>query len=94
MTNSSASARDVLLAHSLNDYYDPSLKQARLRHRAMAPAGAWRFAQTALEEGEALLCRCRGTASGCRNMAAQAGVRYRLRILRPISRQLMGFSHP
>ena len=40
---------------NLNDYYDPSLKQARLRQiEAMAPAGAWRFECLALEDGEAL----------------------------------------
>ena len=34
---------------NLNDYYDPGLKQARLRQiEAVAPAGAWRFEALAL----------------------------------------------
>ena len=41
---------------NLNDYYDPTLKQARLRQiEAMAPSGAWRFERMALEDGEALM---------------------------------------
>ena len=39
---------------SLNDYYDPALKQARLRQiEAVAPGDAWRFESMALEDGEA-----------------------------------------
>ena len=65
---------------NLNDYYDPSLKQARLRQiEAMAPAGAWRFERLALEDEQALL----GLFAEERpqvvvNLAAQAGVRYSL----------------
>ena len=41
---------------NLNDYYDPSLKQARLRQiEALALAGAWRFERLALEDGDALM---------------------------------------
>ena len=40
---------------NLNDYYDPSLKQARLHQiEAIAPAGAWRFERVALEDVQAL----------------------------------------
>ena len=52
---------------NLNDYYDPSLKQARLRQiEAVAPEGAWRFVEMALEDGDALmaLVRCREADSG------------------------------
>ncbi len=65
---------------NLNDYYDPALKQARLRQiEAVAPSGAWRFERMALEEGAALM----GLFSEEKpnvvvNLAAQAGVRYSL----------------
>ena len=68
----------VIGIDNLNSYYDPALKQARLAAiKATAPAGAWRFEQIALEEGEALL----GLFATERplevaNLAAQAGVRY------------------
>ena len=42
----------VIGIDNLNTYYDPALKQARLEEIAvMAPFGAWRFEQIALEEG-------------------------------------------
>ena len=65
---------------NLNDYYDPTLKQARLRQiEAVAPAGAWRFERIALEDSQGLL----GLFAEERpqvvvNLAAQAGVRYSL----------------
>ena len=38
---------------NLNDYYDPSLKRARLREiEAVAPLGAWRFEPLALEDAD------------------------------------------
>ena len=41
---------------NLNDYYDPSLRQARLRQiEAVAPVGAWRFERMALEDEPALM---------------------------------------
>ena len=70
----------VIGIDNLNTYYDPSLKQARLEAiEAMAPSGAWRFEQIALEDGDALLAlfaaeRPRVVV----NLAAQAGVRYSL----------------
>ena len=65
---------------NLNDYYDPSLKQARLRQiEAEAPVGAWRFERMALEDEPALMALF---ADECPqvvvNLAAQAGVRYSL----------------
>ena len=65
---------------NLNDYYDPSLKQARLREiEAVAPAGAWRFKRMALEDSEALNALfAEEQPQVVVNLAAQAGVRYSL----------------
>ena len=41
---------------NMNDYYDPSLKQARLRQiEAIASEDAWRFLEMAFEDGDALM---------------------------------------
>ena len=41
---------------NLNDYYDPGLKQSRLRQvEAIASAGAWRFERLDLEDDEGLM---------------------------------------
>ena len=65
---------------NLNDYYDPGLKQARLRQiEAMAQAGAWRFEHLALEDAQALLALfAEERPQVVVNLAAQAGVRYSL----------------
>ena len=65
---------------NLNDYYDPSLKQARLHQiEAIAPAGAWRFERLALEDEQALLALfAEERPDVVVNLAAQAGVRYSL----------------
>jgi UDP-glucuronate 4-epimerase len=65
---------------NLNDYYDPGLKQARLRQiEAVAPAGAWSFAGFALEDAEALTTLfAEEQPQVVVNLAAQAGVRYSL----------------
>ena len=65
---------------NLNDYYDPSLKQARLHQiEAMAPAGFWRFERLALEDEQALLALfAEERPQVVVNLAAQAGVRYSL----------------
>ncbi|AHF62604.1 putative nucleotide sugar epimerase [Synechococcus sp. WH 8109] len=65
---------------SLNDYYDPSLKQARLRQiEAIASEDAWRFAEMALEDGDALMALFAAEKPEVVvNLAAQAGVRYSL----------------
>ena len=64
----------------LNDYYDPTLKQARLRQiEAVAPSGAWRFERLALEDVEALTALfAKERPQVVVNLAAQAGVRYSL----------------
>ena len=65
---------------NLNDYYDPSLKQARLHQiEAIAPAGSWRFERLALEDEQALLALfAEERPDVVVNLAAQAGVRYSL----------------
>ena len=65
---------------SLNDYYDPSLKQARLSEiEAMASPGAWRFECLALEDEQALMALfAEERPQVVVNLAAQAGVRYSL----------------
>mgnify|MGYP001161025780 FL=1 len=65
---------------NLNDYYDPSLKQARLRQiEAVAPAGAWHFERMALEDAPALMALfAEERPQVVVNLAAQAGVRYSL----------------
>ena len=81
---------------NLNDYYDPSLKQARLRQiEAMAPAGAWRFERLALEDGPALLALFADERPQVVvNLAAQAGVRYSLENPAAyIQSNLVGFGH-
>ena len=86
----------VIGIDNLNTYYDPALKQARLKGiEAMTPSGAWHFEQIALEEGEALLAlfaaeRPRVVV----NLAAQAGVRYSLENPAAyIQSNLVGFGH-
>ena len=65
---------------NLNDYYDPSLKQARLRQiEATAPVGSWRFEPMALEDEPALMALFADERPQVVvNLAAQAGVRYSL----------------
>ena len=76
---------------NLNDYYDPSLKQARLRQiEAVAPEGAWRFVEMALEDGDALMALFAAEKpTVVVNLAAQAGVRYSWRIRRLTSRAIL-----
>ena len=65
---------------NLNDYYDPSLKEARLRQiEATAPVGSWRFERMALEDEPALMALFADERPQVVvNLAAQAGVRYSL----------------
>ena len=65
---------------NLNDYYDPTLKQARLREiEAIAPRGAWRFEALSLEDTDALVSIfATERPQVVVNLAAQAGVRYSL----------------
>ena len=64
----------------LNDYYDPTLKQARLREiEALAPADAWQFYPCALEDSDSLMALFAAERPQVVvNLAAQAGVRYSL----------------
>ena len=81
---------------NLNDYYDPSLKQARLRQiEAVAPAGTWQFEHLALEDGNALMALfAEENPAVVVNLAAQAGVRYSLENPAAyIQSNLVGFGH-
>ena len=81
---------------SLNDYYDPDLKQARLRQiEAVAPGDAWRFESMALEDGEGLMALFAAEQPAVVvNLAAQAGVRYSLENPAAyIQSNLVGFGH-
>ncbi len=81
---------------NLNDYYDPNLKQARLRQiEAVAPAGAWLFERIALEDGDALMALfAKEKPAVVVNLAAQAGVRYSLENPAAyIQSNLVGFGH-
>ena len=65
---------------NLNDYYDPGLKQSRLRQvEAIASARAWRFERLDLEDDEGLMALfAEERPQVVVNLAAQAGVRYSL----------------
>ena len=65
---------------NLNDYYDPGLKQSRLRQvEAIASAGAWRFERLDLEDDQGLMALfAEERPQVVVNLAAQAGVRYSL----------------
>ena len=81
---------------NLNDYYDPSLKQARLRQiEAVAPEGTWQFEHLALEDGDALMALFAAeNPAVVVNLAAQAGVRYSLENPAAyIQSNLVGFGH-
>ena len=81
---------------NLNDYYDPSLKQARLRQiEATAPVGSWRLERMALEDEPALMALFADERPQVVvNLAAQAGVRYSLENPAAyIQSNLVGFGH-
>ncbi len=81
---------------NLNDYYDPSLKRARLeRIRQGLPEGQFQFEQLALEDGEGIAALF-GSTQPARviHLAAQAGVRYSLQNPAAyIQSNLVGFAH-
>ena len=86
----------VIGLDNLNDYYDPSLKQARLRQvEAAASPGAWRFEHLALEDEQALMTLfAEERPQVVVNLAAQAGVRYSLENPAAyIQSNLVGFGH-
>ena len=81
---------------NLNDYYDPRLKQARLRQiESVSSLGAWRFEQIALEDGQAINALfAEEQPQVVVNLAAQAGVRYSLENPAAyIQSNLVGFGH-
>ena len=81
---------------NLNDYYDVSLKQARLRQiEAVAQKGDWRFVEMALEDGDALMALFAAEKpTVVVNLAAQPGVRYSLENPAAyIQSNLVGFGH-
>ena len=81
---------------NLNDYYDPSLKRARLDQiEAVASAGAWRFERLAREDFDALMALfAEEKPAVVVNLAAQAGVRYSLENpVAYIQSNLVGFGH-
>ena len=81
---------------NLNHYYDPPLKQARLRQiQAVARESAWRFVEMALEDGDDLMALFAAEKpTVVVNLAAQAGVRYSLENPAAyIQSNLVGFGH-
>ena len=81
---------------NLNDYYDPSLKQARLRQiEAVAPSSsAWRFERLARDGADLMALFAEEKPSVVVNLAAQAGVRYSLENPAAyIQSNLVGFGH-
>ena len=86
----------VIGLDNLNDYYDPSLKQARLRQiESLVSSGSWRFEHMALEDGDSLMALfAEEKPSVVVNLAAQAGVRYSLQNPATyIQSNLVGFGH-
>ena len=70
---------DVVGIDNLNDYYDPSLKQARLNNLERQYGNRFRFERVDFSNGDAL----KGLADACAfesivHLGAQAGVRYSL----------------
>ncbi len=71
----------VIGVDNLNNYYDPTLKEARLRRIQAKPeaADAWRFERLNLEDDAALIALFNDEhPQVVVNLAAQAGVRYSL----------------
>ena len=80
---------------NLNDYYNPSLKLARIQQlEAAAGNSSWRFERCSLEDGEALRLLFESEAPQVVvNLAAQAGVRYSLENpLAYIHSNILGFA--
>ena len=80
---------------NLNHYYDPTLKQARLRQiEAVVSPGVWRFEQLSLVDGDGLMRLFAEEKPAVVNLAAQAGVRYSLENpVAYIQSNLLGFGH-
>lgn len=78
-----ADGHHVLGLDNLNDYYDPALKQARLRELAASPGarqGRWQFETADIAQAGAVLelMDRHGPIERVVHLAAQAGVRYSL----------------
>ncbi|GHE48028.1 NAD-dependent epimerase [Camelimonas fluminis] len=72
-----AEGRRVVGLDTLNDYYDPALKRARLEQ--LTPSGNFSFSQTDIADAAALTDVFRaGKPAIVVNLAAQPGVRYSL----------------
>lgn len=72
-----ARGHDVFGLDSINSYYDPALKHARLAR--LSGNSAFRFAQIDISDAEALAGSVRGEQfDAILHLAAQAGVRYAL----------------
>jgi len=82
---------EVLGVDNLNDYYDPSLKEARLGQ--LTPHANFRFAKTALQDRVGIDAAFADFApQQVVNLAAQAGVRYSLENPRAyVDSNLVGF---
>ena len=80
---------------NLNNYYDPSLKQARLDRLDGIAAPAWSFHRLDLADGEAMAALFAATKPrAVVHLAAQAGVRYSLENPAAyIQANLVGFGH-
>lgn len=82
---------EVIGVDNLNDYYDPTLKEARLAR--LQPHGGFRFARVSLEDTAALeVVFAEHRPTRVVNLAAQAGVRYSLQNPRAyVDANLVGF---
>ena len=91
-----ARGESVLGLDNLNGYYDPALKQERLRRlEGLAPAGAFRFQRLDVADGPGLDALFREVRpSRVVHLAAQAGVRYSLdNPSAYVQSNLVGFGH-
>ena len=84
---------EVLGYDNLNDYYDPSLKEARLAR--LTPHPGFRFVRAALEDRAAMNAAFADfRPQRVVNLAAQAGVRYSLENPQAyIDSNIVGFTH-
>lgn len=72
-----ADGRDVIGVDALNTYYDPELKEARLKHLRESPRFSFHRVDVSNDEALSLLASQR-RPSAIIHLAAQAGVRYSL----------------
>jgi UDP-glucuronate 4-epimerase len=89
---------EVVGLDNVNDYYDPNLKEARLKELEQAARisnGAWTFIRGDLANEEAVArCFASHTFDRVIHLAAQAGVRYSLENPNAyVQSNLVGFTH-